>query len=61
MWLCAGHHPRLAPCGSLPAARAMRLTTRSLPAARAMRLTTRGLRHAAHGKGDFYLSHKRMC
>ncbi len=31
------------------------------PAACAMRLTTRGSRHAAHGKGDFYLSHKRMC
>jgi hypothetical protein len=44
-----------------PAARAMRLTTRgSLPAARAMRLTTRGLRHAPHGKGDFYLSHKKV-
>jgi hypothetical protein len=68
----AAHHPRLAPCGShqTPAAWRgcipMNLQEGDVavywppPAACAMRLTTRGLRHAPHGKGDFYLSHKRM-
>jgi len=60
MWLCTGHHPRLAPCGSYQTPAAwrgcipMNLQEGDVavywpsPAARAMRLTTRGLRHAAH-------------